>query len=128
LSLARGSVLINGSPTNEFSFKRGLRQGDPLSPALFIIAMEALSLLFNKAEDAGAFSGIQLPNNGPKISHLIYADDVIFLGEWSEENVRNLNRFLRVFQLVSWLSVNLAKSNLFGVGAIRLRSNIWLTS
>ncbi|KAJ0603386.1 putative RNA-directed DNA polymerase [Helianthus annuus] len=110
------SVLVNGSPTSEFKLQRGLRQGDPLSPFLFILAMEALEVIMKRADERGVFKGINLPNNGPCISHLCYADDVIFMGEWSETNIKNLNRILRCFFLCSGLKVNLDKSSITGVG------------
>ncbi|KAJ0548185.1 putative RNA-directed DNA polymerase [Helianthus annuus] len=116
LNSGRGSVLVNGSPTDEFPFKRGLRQGDPLSPFLFILAMEVVNMLMNRAVEVGLFRGIKLPNNGPIISHLCYADDVLFIGEWSEQNVTSLNRFLTCLHLISGLQVNYHKCHLFGVG------------
>ncbi|GJX24323.1 putative RNA-directed DNA polymerase, eukaryota, reverse transcriptase zinc-binding domain protein [Tanacetum coccineum] len=87
---ARAFVLINGSPTCEFDIQRGLRQGDPMSPFLFILAMEGLPVLTCKAITLGLFKGVKVGNDGIHISHLIYADDVIFLGEWSNVNALNL--------------------------------------
>ncbi|MFS7918598.1 putative RNA-directed DNA polymerase [Helianthus anomalus] len=116
LKSGMGSVLVNGSPTSEFKFKRGLRQGDPLSPFLFVIAMEIVSMLLNMASSLGLFHGCQLPNGGPNISHLCYADDVLFIGEWSEENVLALNRLLRWLSLVTGLNINRNKSKLYGIG------------
>ena len=58
----------------------------------------------------------QLPNSGPTISHLQFADDVIFLGVWSRSNVSNLLRLLRCYQLSSGLKVNINKSYIMGVG------------
>ncbi|MFS8018660.1 putative RNA-directed DNA polymerase [Helianthus anomalus] len=116
LVTSRASVLVNGSPTMEFECSRGLRQGDPLSPFLFVLAVEALSGIMKKAMSEGIFNGLRCTSNGPVLSHLIYADDVVFLGEWSPENVLNLRRILRCFYLVSGLKVNLAKCSLFGVG------------
>nr|GEU97909.1 RNA-directed DNA polymerase, eukaryota, reverse transcriptase zinc-binding domain protein [Tanacetum cinerariifolium] len=52
-----GSILVNGSPTEEFQFCKGLKQGDPLSPFLFILIMESLHLSFQRVEDAGLFTG-----------------------------------------------------------------------
>ncbi|KAK1432883.1 hypothetical protein QVD17_09785 [Tagetes erecta] len=115
LSSARSSVLVNGSPTKEFGASRGLRQGDPLSPFLFILVMEALHLSIFEAVNMGIFHGIKLPNDGPVISHLFYADDAIFLGEWSLSNVQNLGRILKCFHVASGLKINFNKSSLFGV-------------
>ncbi|KAF5785622.1 putative RNA-directed DNA polymerase [Helianthus annuus] len=116
LSSARSSVLVNGSPTKEFKIERGVRQGDPLSPLLFILAMEALHVATITANVIGIFKGCKTPNNGPTISHLLYADDVLFVGEWSDSNLHNLSRLLRCFNLSSGLKVNFNKSQLFGVG------------
>ncbi|KAJ0897481.1 putative RNA-directed DNA polymerase [Helianthus annuus] len=78
--------------------------------------LEALNVIMERAVDRGVFKGVSLPNGGPSISHLFYADDIVFIGEWSEENVLNLNRILRCFFLCSGLKVNLDKSTLFGAG------------
>ncbi|GJR98826.1 RNA-directed DNA polymerase, eukaryota, reverse transcriptase zinc-binding domain protein [Tanacetum coccineum] len=58
LHSARSSILVNGSPASEFDICRGLRQGDPLSPFLFILAMEGLHMLTHKAEAMGIFKGV----------------------------------------------------------------------
>ncbi|KAJ0877929.1 putative RNA-directed DNA polymerase [Helianthus annuus] len=75
LGSARSSVLVNGSPTFEFSCEKGIRQGDPISPFLFLIVMEGLSSLIRMACDKGMFQGVRLNNDGNIISHLLYADD-----------------------------------------------------
>ncbi|XP_022007783.1 uncharacterized protein LOC110907058 [Helianthus annuus] len=113
---ARASVLVNGSLTMEFTCYHGLRQGDPLSPFLFVIAMEALTGIMKKAVSEGIFEEIWCTSNGPSLSHLMYADDVIFLGKWSNENALNLRRILRCFYLASGLKINLCKCTMFGVG------------
>lgn len=92
LSSARVSVLINGSAATEFSMERGVRQGDPLSPFLFIIAVKGLHMAMEMAKEKGLFQGIKLPQDGPVISHLQYADDVIFMGSWSIENAKKINQ------------------------------------
>ncbi|MFS7909622.1 putative RNA-directed DNA polymerase [Helianthus anomalus] len=119
LSSASSSVLVNGSPTIEFECTKGIRQGDPLSPFLFILVMEALSGLFRKASDIGVFKGIQLPNGGPILTHLLYADDVMVMGEWEDTNFKSVMRMLRVFYLCSGLKINIHKSSLFGTGISR---------
>ncbi|XP_022041105.1 uncharacterized mitochondrial protein AtMg01250-like [Helianthus annuus] len=116
LNSARSSVLVNGSPTFEFKCEKGMRQGDPISPFIFLIVMEALSFLLDKAKEEGILKGISTPNDGPSISHLLFANDAIILGDWSSENVLNVVRILRVFHMFSGLKINLSKSNLYGLG------------
>ncbi|GJR50623.1 gypsy type transposase [Tanacetum coccineum] len=62
LTSARTSILVNGSPTYEFSLKRGLRQGDPLSPFLFIIVIEGLYIALKDGLAANMFSGVKILN------------------------------------------------------------------
>nr|GEZ25442.1 hypothetical protein [Tanacetum cinerariifolium] len=76
----RTSILVNGSPTLEFSLKRGLRQGDPLSPFLFIIVMEGLHMALNDGITSNMFHGVRIGSN-IHLSHLFYADDVIILSD-----------------------------------------------
>ncbi|GJX12723.1 putative RNA-directed DNA polymerase [Tanacetum coccineum] len=90
LTFTSVSVLINGSPSKEFKMKRGLRQGDPLSPFLFLIVAEALQVMTLEACNKGIFKGLSLDDDGPNISLLQYADDALFFGEWLVENARNL--------------------------------------
>ncbi|GKC68524.1 putative RNA-directed DNA polymerase, eukaryota, reverse transcriptase zinc-binding domain protein [Tanacetum coccineum] len=112
---ARAFILVNGSPTVEFEISRGLRQGDPLSPFLFILAMEGLHSLICKAIHLGIYTGAHVGDNNLILSYLIYADDVIFIGEWSSSNAHNLLCILRCFYLVSGLKINIHKSSIFGV-------------
>ncbi|GKE38640.1 RNA-directed DNA polymerase, eukaryota, reverse transcriptase zinc-binding domain protein [Tanacetum coccineum] len=78
LHSSRGSIIINGSSTEEFQFGKGLKQGDPLSPFLFILIMESLHLSFQRVVDEGLFHGIKL-HDTVNISHLFYADDAVLL-------------------------------------------------
>ncbi|GKC82071.1 RNA-directed DNA polymerase, eukaryota, partial [Tanacetum coccineum] len=118
LSSAKASILVNGSPTAEFSFYRGLKQGDPLSPFLFILIMESLHLSMVRASSNGMFRGLCL-NGSLSVSHLFYADDAMFIGEWSQANLDNVVKMLQCFQVASGLSINIQKSNLLGVGVRR---------
>ncbi|GJU76032.1 RNA-directed DNA polymerase, eukaryota, partial [Tanacetum coccineum] len=111
----KASILVNGSPTSEFQFHRGLKQGDPLAPFLFILIMESLHLSFSRAVEAGIFTGIEI-GSSLTISHLFYADDAVFIGEWSHNNLKGIMNILRCFSLLSGLSINVKKSQLLGIG------------
>ena len=89
LNSAKGSVLVNGSPTSEFLFHKGLKQGDPLSPFLFILVMESLHRSFSRVRDAGLYKGISIKNSF-SITHLFYADDAVFIGEWNISNIKTM--------------------------------------
>ncbi|GJY38702.1 putative RNA-directed DNA polymerase, eukaryota, reverse transcriptase zinc-binding domain protein [Tanacetum coccineum] len=113
---ARSFILINGSPTLEFSLKRGLRQGDPLSPFLFIIIMEGLHIALRDAMAANLLHGVKLGPSNFRLSYLFYADDVIIVSEWDHRDMDNIICVLHVFYMASGLKININKSNLFGVG------------
>ncbi|XP_035845072.1 uncharacterized protein LOC118491409 [Helianthus annuus] len=85
--------------------------------------MEALHVAAVKANMEGIFNGVKTPNDGPVLSHLLYADDVLFVGDWSLSNFKNLARFLRCFHLASGLKVNFSKSLLYGVGVTNAEIN-----
>lgn len=110
------SVIVNGSPTDELKISKGVRQGDPLSPFLFIIAMEGLNVALEVARDKEIFKGIQIPS-GPILTHIFYVDDALFVGEWSRSNLKNLARILNCLNITLGLKVNLIKSRVFGIGA-----------
>nr|GEZ35079.1 RNA-directed DNA polymerase, eukaryota [Tanacetum cinerariifolium] len=80
------SILINGSPTSEFQFHCGLKQGDPLAPYLFILIMESLHMSFSRVVDVRIFTGIKI-DSSLTISHLFYADDAVFIGKWSNASL-----------------------------------------
>ncbi|GJU06268.1 RNA-directed DNA polymerase, eukaryota, reverse transcriptase zinc-binding domain protein [Tanacetum coccineum] len=115
LDSAKGSILINGSPTSEFHFQKGLKQGDPLSPFLFILVMESLHLSLSRVLEAGLFKGINI-NNSLSISHLFYADDDVFVGKWDTSNIKAIVNVLNCFYMASGLKINLLKSKLTRIG------------
>ncbi|XP_058769032.1 uncharacterized mitochondrial protein AtMg01250-like [Vicia villosa] len=108
------SVLVNGSATKEFKVHKGLRQGDLLSPFLFVIAMEGLTALVKKSVAMGIFKPFLYGDND-SVDILQFADDTILLGEASCDDIWNMKVILRGFELVSGLRINFSKSNIFGV-------------
>ncbi|GJX34178.1 sodium/calcium exchanger NCL2-like protein [Tanacetum coccineum] len=119
------SILVNGSPTKEFCLERGVRQGDPLSSFLFILAAECLNAIVKEAVYKRIFRGVRVGVNRVMVSHLQYADDTIFFGQWSKENARSLMCILKCFEEVSELRVNYNKSKLYGWGLIMWRLAKW---
>lgn len=95
---------------------KGLRQGCLLSPLLFNPVAEALSLVLKNATTLGMFRGARISNEGDKISHIQFADDIVIFCEPSEVKILNIRRILRGFQAAAGLKVNFNKSRLFGVG------------
>lgn len=93
-------------------------QGDPISPFLFIIAMEGLHIVVKSARDKSLISWVKLPSNGPYISHMFYVDDVIFVGEWDKDYIKNLSAILKCFHISSGLKFNFYKFRLFGMGVL----------
>lgn len=113
LSIVTFSTLINGSPYGLFKPSRGLRQGDPLSLFLFILATEALTRLISKEEHLGNIHGIKIGRSCPSFSHLLFADDLLFFSEANDRNLNNIFNTLRIYQEWSGQSINKAKSWIF---------------
>ena len=111
---SRVSVLVNGSPTEEFHPTWGLRQGDPLFPLLFNIIGEALSCLINAAHSNGLFSGVNITGFTDRVTHLQFADDVILFLSNDTHSVQGIKATLQVFELISGLKINYGKSKLYG--------------
>ncbi|CAM8878686.1 unnamed protein product [Rhodiola kirilowii] len=116
ISTPKLAVLINGSPTEEFPMERGLRQGDPLSPFLFLIAAEGLSRLLARAKEVGDLRGVEWVRNGERMNHLQYADDTIIFCEAEMEEIKSLRRILKSFEAASGLRINYSKSKCVGIG------------
>ncbi|XP_074271258.1 uncharacterized protein LOC141595186 [Silene latifolia] len=120
------SVLINGVPTEEFRPSRGLRQGDPLSPYLFILCAEVLSSAMRRAVEMGSLHGVRIATNAPSISHLLFADDSIFFMRARTEEADTVKGILSRYERASGQLVSLEKTTIsFSKGVpIQKRSNL----
>nr|GEY64053.1 RNA-directed DNA polymerase, eukaryota, reverse transcriptase zinc-binding domain protein [Tanacetum cinerariifolium] len=118
LKSSRGSVIINGSPTEEFQFGKWPKQGDPLSSFLFLLIMESLHLSFQRVVDTGLFHSLQL-GGSVNLSHMFFADDAVFVRQRSEGNINSLVNILEYFNMASGLKFNMRKSKIMGVHVTR---------
>ena len=119
ISTIQFSVLINGSPTDFFGSSRGLRQGDSLSPLLFLILMEVFSRMLRRVEGAGLIRGFNLEgrrDGGERVSHLLFADDTILFCDADVEQILHIRLLLLSFQAVTGLKVNVHKSEMVPIG------------
>jgi hypothetical protein len=86
------SVLLNGNPTETFTPTRGIRQGDPLSPYLFLLCAEGLSALLRRGEADFVFRGVAVCRGGPRVTHLLFADDcLLFFRATTDECLAVMN-------------------------------------
>jgi hypothetical protein len=106
------SILLNGVPTNRFYPNRGLRQGDPLSPYLFIICADVLSNLLIKAQNENKIKGVKIAQGAPEITHLLFADDSLMFCRANIEEVKYINNIILDYQNASGQLVNVNKSEI----------------
>lgn len=104
------TTLVNDHPSNTFGTSRGLRQGDPLSPVLFVIPMEWLTTLFEYAEVEGKIKA--LGKKDYAVSHLFFADEVMIFSRASVHFVKWIEDVLISFSKTSGLQPNLVKSKI----------------
>jgi len=107
------SLLVNGSPSQPFNPSRGIRQGDPLSPFLFILMAEGLGRSIRAHHQANEFRGIKLFQDLEAQTHQQFVDDTMLMGHASVQEARTIKAILDLFSEASGLDINVDKSQIF---------------
>jgi hypothetical protein len=112
------AISINGEVDPYFRNKRGVRQGDPISPLLFDFVADALDVILSRARAAGHIQGVvsHLIPGGGGVTHLQYADDTMILIQNTELGLINLKFILLCFELLSGMKINFHKSKVIVMG------------
>lgn len=123
ISNVKFSLIINGNNEGFFSSERGLRQGDPLSPFLFILAMEGVNHMIRSARANGWLKGLRVQvqrhrEDERRVTHLLYADDSLIFCEAEVSQIRHIRAVLTIFEGVSGFHVNWQKSCLYPVNQV----------
>ncbi|KAL4307123.1 uncharacterized protein LOC107605009 [Arachis ipaensis] len=105
------NLLWNGGKTESFRPTRGIRQGDPISPYLFVIVMDKLSHLIEDLVASESWKPISVGRQGPKISHLLFADDLLVFAEANEEQIQVVMNCMKTFCEASGLKISILKTS-----------------
>ncbi|WJX55356.1 Protein DETOXIFICATION 41 [Trifolium repens] len=106
------NVKWHGARAEYFRPQRGIRQGDPISPYLFVLCMDKLSHLICHAVDEGDWRTLRACRNGHLVSHLMFADDLLLFGEATEKQVQCTIRILNAFCNMSGQEVSREKTSI----------------
>jgi len=110
------SISLNGTLVGYFQGKKGLRQGDPVSPYLFVLAMEGLSLLLEEMASSFPFFSFHPRCSLLRLTHLSFADDLLIFSAASAASVQGVLNLLNEFEDLSGLKSNPSKSSVFLAG------------
>ncbi|XP_042944602.1 uncharacterized protein LOC122278481 [Carya illinoinensis] len=106
----RYSVVVNGKVGDTFMPTRGLRQGDPLSPYLFILCAEGLRSMLSKAATNGRLKGVAAASGGTRINHLLFADDCVIFSKASKEEWLAIHDLLLLYEVSLGQKLNREKT------------------
>lgn len=110
VSIVNFDLLLNGQRIGNFIPDKGLRQGDPLSPFLFILCANVLSLMLLRAEEHREIEGIRYARTGPMISHLMYADDTVLFFKEDQSSCEKVKKVLHDYCNLAGQKMNFEKS------------------
>lgn len=105
------SFLRNGELFGNIHPKRGVRQGDPISPYLYILCAEGLSAIIRNYEATGLVHGCKIARGAPSVSHLLFADDCYFFFRASKTEASTMKAILNRYEQISGQAINYTKSN-----------------
>ncbi|XP_062005888.1 uncharacterized protein LOC133723072 [Rosa rugosa] len=106
------SILWKGQPVGHFTPTRGIRQGGPLSPYLFLLVSEGLSGLLHRADEVGMIHGVKVAPSAPSISHLLFADDSLLFVNANIQDCISLKQCLLLYESAAGQRINFQKSAL----------------
>ena len=107
------SILVNGEPSNVIHPSRGIRQGDPFSPYLFILCTEGLHDLLHKGAETGHIRGVFICKKWPRLTHLFFADDSVVFCRASLSECHKIQDLLSCYKKASGQKLNRSKAGLF---------------
>ena len=113
VTLVSYSMLLNGAPSSFIKPSRGIRQGDPLSPYLFLLCTEGFSALLRNTAHHRDLHGVCCSQNGPSITHLLFADDILLFFNASLSECHIIKEIFHVYELASGQKINSDKSSIF---------------
>ena len=107
------SVLFNGNKLQEFIPTRGIRQGDPISPYLFLLVAEGLSCLLKSKSESSNLEVLQVAPTAPRVNHLLFADGSLLFFKANSVGANEVNQVLDIYCQATGQRVNYAKSSLY---------------
>jgi hypothetical protein len=107
------SVRFNRVPQEEFRPSRGIWQGDPISPCLFLLVVEGLSCLLKTCNQSSSLSGIMVAPTASAVNHLLFADDNLLFFKASVEGAKEVKEVLAKYCNASRQRINMNKSSIF---------------
>ena len=126
VTIAHFSVLINGTPYGNFSPSGGLRQGDHLSPYLFLLCTEGFTSLLQKVELEGRIKGVSMCRRALRITNLLFANDSLLFFQANKQEVKEVTEILKLYAAASGQCINLEKSSVYFSGNTPMEQKNWI--